>query len=112
MSSRPATRLRVEADVRHPDDTPLTEIEIDGAVTARVDARRPDLGLVDALARLQLEVSRRGGTMRLRDAPADLDGLLGLLGLAGVIGLQPRRQAELGEQLGIEEVMEPRDPPA
>ena len=80
-------------------------------VVARVDARRPDLALVDALARLQLDARRRGGRLRLRNATDELRGLLELVGLADVLAVEPRRQPELGEQLGIEEVMEPRDGP-
>ena len=97
--------------MRQPEDIPATEVVIDDVVVARVDARRADLGLVEALARLHLEVQRRGGTMRLRDAPEELGGLLDLLGLAGVIGLEARRQPELGEEVAVEEVVQPRDPP-
>ena len=44
-------------------------------------------------------------------ASEELGGLLDLLGLAGVLALEPRRQPELGEQVGVEEVVQPRDPP-
>jgi hypothetical protein len=81
-------------------------------IMGRVDARAPDLELVDAVARLQLAARRRGWRMRLRDVPEELRGLLELVGLADVLALEARRQAELGEQLGIEEVVEPPDPPA
>ena len=80
-------------------------------VVARVDARRPDLALVDALARLQLDARRRGGRLRLRNATEELRGLLELVGLADVLAVEPRRQPELGEELGVEEVMQPRDRP-
>ena len=80
-------------------------------VVARVDARRPDLALVDALARLQLDARRRGGRLRLRNASDELRGLLELVGLADVLAVEPRRQPELGKELGVEEVMQPRDRP-
>ena len=80
-------------------------------VVARVDARRPDLALVDALARLQLDARRRGGRLRLRNATEELRGLLELVGLADVLAVEPRREPKLGEELGVEEVMQPRDRP-
>ena len=80
-------------------------------VVARVDARRPDLALVDALARLQLDARRRGGRLRLRNVTDELRGLLELVGLADVLAVEPRREPELGEELGVQEVMQPRDRP-
>ena len=80
-------------------------------VVARVDARRPDLALVDALARLQLDARRRGGRLRLRNVTDELRGLLELVGLADVLAVEPRREPKLGEELGVEEVMQPRDRP-
>ncbi|HEX6022998.1 MAG TPA: STAS domain-containing protein [Solirubrobacter sp.] len=66
-------------------------------VVARVDVRRPDLALVDALARMQLDARRRGGRLRLRNATDELRGLLELVGLADVLAVEPRREPELGE---------------
>ena len=82
-----------------------TEVVVD-----RVDAGTPDLELVDRLLRLQLDARRRGRQVLLRDAPPALRGLLDLLGLTGVLALEPRREPEGREQLGIEEVVHPRDP--
>jgi hypothetical protein len=65
--------------------------------------------MVDALARLQLEARRAGWTVRLRDAPAELCELLDLAGLAPLL-LELGRQTEGVEQVGSEEVVEPRDP--
>jgi ABC-type transporter Mla MlaB component len=49
---------------------------------------RPDLALVEAIARLGLVVRRAGGTeLRLRDVPPELRALLDLVGLADVVGL-------------------------
>ena len=70
-----------------------------------------DLALVDALMRRQLDACRRGRRVRLRNVPDDLRGLLELLGLDGVVVLEPRRQAEVGEQLRVDEVVQAADPP-
>ena len=70
-----------------------------------VDARRPDLAIVDALARMQLGARRRGTRLKLRNVSDELRGLLELVGLADVLAVEPRRQPELREQLGVDEVM-------
>ena len=66
---------------------------------------RPDLALIDRLARLQLAAQRRGSVIRLREPCAALVDLLELVALP----LEVLGQAERGEQLGIEEVVEPDD---
>jgi hypothetical protein len=48
-------------------------------------ACRPDLPLVDALARLHLEVRRIGGTMYVRSPGDELAGLIELAGLSDVL---------------------------
>lgn len=49
---------------------------------------RPDLALVEAIARLGLVVRRAGaGELRLRNVPAGLQALLDLVGLADVVGV-------------------------
>ncbi len=48
---------------------------------------RPDLALVDAVARLAVVARRSGHTLRLRRVPPDLRALLDLVGLADVVGL-------------------------
>jgi hypothetical protein len=80
-------------------------------VLGHVDAHRPDLALVEALARLQLGARRRGGRLRLSNVSDELRGLLELVGLDRVLAVEARRQSELGEQLGVDEVVQPRDPP-
>jgi hypothetical protein len=80
-------------------------------VFGRVDARAPDLALVDLLLRLRLDVGRCGATVRLRDVPAALRGLLELAGVAELLGVEPRREPEIREQLRIDEVVQPGDPP-
>lgn len=99
-------------------DGPATFVVIvDGDVDlARcpIDGTRPDLALVDALARLQLAVRRLGWSLEVRSPSPELRGLLELVGLAEVLGLplQAGREPEGGEQLGVEEVVEPGDPVA
>jgi hypothetical protein len=86
-------------------------------VLGRVVGLRPDLALVDALARLQLAARRLGCSIRLHDPCEELRELLELAGLAELgagglgLSLEARREAEGGEQLGVEEVVQPGDPP-
>ncbi|MFJ8858188.1 STAS domain-containing protein [Streptomyces sp. NPDC102451] len=47
---------------------------------------RPDLALVEAIARLGLVARRGGAELRLRNVPAELGALLDLVGLAEVVG--------------------------
>jgi ABC-type transporter Mla MlaB component len=49
-------------------------------------AGRVDVGVVDALARLQLAARRHGCSIRLEDASDELAGLVRLCGLSGVLG--------------------------
>jgi STAS domain len=99
------------------DTPPLTEVVVaddeSELTVARLDSRGADLALVDALMRLQLRVRRRGGQVVLRGASQQLRGLLALVGLADVLRVEgePERQPELGEELGKDEVVQPRDPP-
>lgn len=79
--------------------TPLASWVVQGA-------RQPDLGAVDALARAQLAARRAGGVLRLVDASDQLAELLELVGLRRQMCGQP----EGGEQLGVEEGVEPGDP--
>jgi ABC-type transporter Mla MlaB component len=67
---------------------------------------RPDLGHVDALCRFRLAARRFGWTLRVENAGADLRELFELVGLP----LEVVGQPEGGEQLGIQEVVEPGDP--
>lgn len=47
----------------------------------------PDVGTVDALARVQLSARRLGGTVQLRGAGAELRDLIELAGLTEVLAL-------------------------
>ncbi|MDQ2881302.1 MAG: hypothetical protein M3Y48_08690 [Actinomycetota bacterium] len=75
---------------------------------------RPDLAVVEELARLQLAARRLGCSIQLRGPCTELRELLVLLGLTEVAtGLrQVSGQAEGREQAGIEEVVMPDDPVA
>jgi hypothetical protein len=102
--------------VGEPWETPTTVLLVadDGTevLVDRVDPRRPDLALVDFLAGMQLSARRRGWRLAVRDASRELEGLLDFVGLARELGLEARREPEPGEDLGIDEVAEPGDPPA
>jgi hypothetical protein len=71
-----------------------------------------DLELVDALLRAQLAARRRGRRIRVCNAPGELVELLEFVGVAELLELEPRRQAEVGEELRIEEVVQSDDPVA
>lgn len=84
-------------------------------VVGRLAGVRPDLALVDALARLQLAARRLGWSIRLCGPDARLCELLDLAGLTDVVRvagspLQAGWEAEGGEQLGVEEVVDGGDP--
>lgn len=105
-------------------DTPITSCDVPalcermGSSLAHGDSivcdvhRLPgaDLVTVDALARLQLAVKARGGSIRLRGPSEDLVALLELTGLREVLRVEPVRQAEQREEpFGVEEEANPRD---
>jgi hypothetical protein len=69
------------------------------------------LALVDELARLELAARRWGCTLWVQHASAELLDLLDLVGLCELAsGLEPRREPEGGEEVGVEEVVMPDDP--
>jgi anti-anti-sigma regulatory factor len=80
-------------------------------VLGYLDATSPDLALVESLARMQLRARRRGERVRLRNVSDDLRGLLELVGLADVLAVEAQREPELREELRVDEVMQPGDPP-
>ena len=75
-----------------------------------VHAVAPDLCTVDDLARLQLAARRAGCSIQLRNAGAALRELIALVGLADVLPLEVGREPEVGEELGVQEVVQSRDP--
>jgi hypothetical protein len=77
-----------------------------------LSGHRPDVALVDALARLQLVLRRYSLEIVLRDAPAELVELIGFAGLADVLCVEPRGQTEeRKERRGVEEERELDDLP-
>jgi hypothetical protein len=78
--------------------------------------RLPDLTVIDTLAKLQLVANRLGWSLRLRGSCDDLRALLDFCGLAATVadevalGVEVVGETERGEQLGVEEVVEPGDP--
>jgi ABC-type transporter Mla MlaB component len=79
---------------------------------------RPDALTVNALARVQLTARRLGRRVRLLDAPPELLDLLRFFGLdealpaAADLVVEPLGQAEEREEpRGVEERVEPGDPP-
>ena len=76
---------------------------------------RPDLDMVNEVARLQLAARRLGCSIWLRHACPDLLQLLELVGLYDLAwrrSLQVVREAEGGEEAGVEEAVMPDDPVA
>lgn len=59
--------------------------------------RKPNLGIIDQLARLRLEAWRHGCVLLLRNAGETLAGLIELCGLSEVLGVEARRKPEEGE---------------
>jgi hypothetical protein len=92
--------------VNSSDETTVVVV-LDGDIHLTISAR-PDLALVDALARLRLSARRHGRSIHLHQPSAALCELLDLVGLA--LLLDDDREAERREELGVEEVVEPGDP--
>ncbi|HEX8771110.1 MAG TPA: hypothetical protein VF711_10125 [Acidimicrobiales bacterium] len=94
-------------------DATTVMVVVDGeAVVARwriEDPARPDLSMVETMARLYLASRRLGLEIRLEHSSAEVGQLLDLVGLADLL-LDASRQAKGGEQLGVKEVVEPGDP--
>src|SRR3954449_611853 len=80
-------------------------------VLGHVDARAPDLALIEALARVQLSARRRGSRVRLTNVTDGLRGLVDLVGLSDVLLVEAQRKPELGEEVRVDEVVQPGDPP-
>jgi hypothetical protein len=93
--------------------TTLVVVDEQGGETlvAHLDASCPDMVLIDLLARMHLATRRGGMGLRIRDASPGLIELIELCGLTCVLALEAVGQPELGEELGVDEVMKPADPP-
>ena len=87
------------------------------AIWPLVGSDRPDLSVVEELARLHLAARARGCWIQLRDVDAELSELLDLVGLGEVLtgarlGPEAIGEPEDGEEAGVEEVVVPDDPVA
>jgi ABC-type transporter Mla MlaB component len=72
-----------------------------------------DMETIHLLARLQLAARRQDRTLRLLHASPALKDLIAFAGLDSVLRVEPRREAEEGEDpVGVEEESQLRDPPA
>lgn len=104
---------RRHRNVLRPDTEARIVLARGGAEVASWPLARPDrtgMELVDALARLQLSALRLGCSVCVQHPWSDLAELLDLAGLASV--LEVGGQPEGREQLGVQEVVQPGDPPA
>ena len=81
-------------------------------VLGRLSPTTADLALADHLARMQLAAKRLGGCIRIREASRTLCDLLELVGLSEVLGVEPWREAEGSEEIGVQEVVDDGDPSA
>ncbi len=90
---------------RHDSPRPDRVLDCD---VSRIDV--PDVGTVDALARLQLAAHRGGGRVRLYGTTAELRALLELTGLCGPLGLEAFGEPEEREETSrVEEEDHPGD---
>ncbi|CAM5435882.1 STAS domain-containing protein [Streptomyces atroolivaceus] len=75
----PALCAELEALLSGPSAVAVVDCDVGGVV-------RPDLALVEVVARLGLVARRAGGVeLRLRNVPAELRALLDLVGLTDVV---------------------------
>jgi hypothetical protein len=105
-----AAVTRADIPVLCADLAELLVADPGGVVVCDVRAARPDLVTVEALARLRMTALRHGRRLVVSGAGPDLLEVVVLLGLTDALP-QPGRQAEQREQpLGVEEVVDRRDP--
>jgi hypothetical protein len=116
----PAARARPSSVPRREARTALVLVRGDTEVASwpLETEGLPDLSVVDELARLQLAAMRLGCSIRLRGAGGELWELLDLAGLAqivrreGALLVEVGWEPEGGEEVGVEEGVEPGDPVA
>jgi hypothetical protein len=83
------------------------------AFVVDVSVLPPNLGTIDALARLELAAQRRGGRLQLDGTNEPLRELVGFAGLDQVLRVEPGGEPEQREErIGVEEERELDDPPA
>jgi ABC-type transporter Mla MlaB component len=107
------TYIRVAASLTRADIpglcAGLADLQAGGTVVCDLRAvTRPDVVTVEALARLRLTARRHGCTLVIDGADPRLHALIDLLGLGEPLGQPEQRE----EPLGVEEVVDARDPPA
>ncbi|MEU1799932.1 STAS domain-containing protein [Streptomyces sp. NPDC019937] len=107
----PGTRAEVERLCERLRE--LVRRSAPGPVTVDVGAaHRPDLAMVETLARLRLTARRLGREIQLRHTGGELAEVLTRAGLDAALRIEPGREAEQREQpLGVQEGVEPGDPP-
>ncbi|QGG96413.1 hypothetical protein [Actinomarinicola tropica] len=100
-----------------PPGARITVVADDGrrrVVVARLHSLRPDLDLLDRMARLQLAAARLGIGVGYAEPCPTLRRVIELSGLDEVLlsdpSVEPRRQTEGREVLGADEVGPRRDP--
>ncbi len=79
---------RRRSSVRRPDGDATVVLAVGGAEIARwplAGSSRPDLAVIDSLARLALTARRLGGAVTLRGAGPELLALIDFVGLDDVI---------------------------
>jgi hypothetical protein len=84
-----------------------------GVVIAELSGLRPDLELIDRLARLQLAAAQLGIAVRYSDPCPTLRSVIELTGLDETLlapSVEPVGEPELGEVPGVEEVGPGGDP--
>jgi len=82
-------------------------------IVCDVGALSPEIGAVDALARLHLTARRLGVELRFRNAGPELAQLVAFAGLGDVLRVEVEREPEQREERGgVEEERELADPPA
>jgi hypothetical protein len=64
---------------------------------------RPDLSVIDQLARWQLTARRLGCSIRVHNTCCQLRALLNLAGLAEVLVVEVGGEPECGEEVGVQE---------
>jgi anti-anti-sigma regulatory factor len=92
---------------------PENEPSIRPVVTCDMGAvSEPDLETLDALCRFHMAVAQMGYVLRLKEATERLDQLLTLCGLDQSFSVDQGQAKEGEETVGVEEEIEPGNPPA
>jgi len=93
ITFRTPARLRGDGDDEEvgvaageePTTTVVVVMMDDDVVVVRVEGGPPDLGVVHQLARLTLDLKRRGAALRVEEPPVELCELLDLCGLSHLL---------------------------